>query len=93
MSDKLQWTYIYPNQTIGTYILLSDGRVFSGKSMKYLEPQEKGFCYYYYKIMFIGNKKPKNISVYKLLKEHFPNSLADESNYRNVEKWSDIMNG
>lgn len=89
--NNLQWTYLYPGQTIGTYILTSDGRVFSGKRSNFLKPQEKGFCYLYYKITFIGEKKPRNISAYKMLKQYFPQSLEDESNYRNIKKWREII--
>lgn len=88
MNTELQWCYI--KNTHGIYILLSDGRVFSGKSENYLTPQEKAFCYYYYRILFEGDKKPRNISVYKLLSEYFPKSLEHKEYYQNVERMNEI---
>ena len=88
MNNELQWCYI--KGTKGVYILLSDGRVFSGKLRDYLIPQEKAFCYYYYRILFEGDKKPRNISVYKLLSEYFEDSLKHKEYYQNVERMKEI---
>lgn len=83
MNNELQWTYI--KGTIGKYIILSDGMVFSGKHMDYLKLQERN-TYYYVRLQYIGDSKPKNRSIYHLLSEYFPNSLSHEEYYRNIER-------
>ena len=87
MDNSIQWTFI--DGTAHKYILTSTGRVFSGKHGDYLKPSEKNF-YYYVKIQFTGDKKPKNISVYKLLSIYFPKSLQNKEYYKNVERWNEI---
>ena len=87
MNNSIQLTFI--DGTAHKYILTSTGRVFSGKLGDYLKPSEKNF-YYYVKIQFIGDKKPRNISVYKLLSIHFPDSLEHSEYYKNIERWKEI---
>lgn len=87
VNNKIQWTFIYGTEN--KYILTSTGRVFSGKHGDYLKPNEKNF-YYYVKIQFLGDKKPKNISIYKLLSIYFPESLKHKEYYKNVERWTEI---
>ena len=87
MNNSIQWTFI--DGTAHKYILTSTGRVFSGKLGDYLKPSEKNF-YYYVRIQIIGDKRPKNISIYKLLSIYFPNSLEHTEYYKNVERWKEI---
>lgn len=87
MNKHNEWTFI--DATEHKYILTSTGRVFSGKLGDYLKTSEKNF-YYYVKIQFIGDKKPKNISIYKLLSIYFPESLEHTEYYKNVERWKEI---
>ena len=60
MNNSIQWCFI--EGTSHKYILTSTGRVFSGKHGDYLKPTEKNF-YYYVRIHFLGDKKPRNISI------------------------------
>lgn len=85
MKKHIEWTFI--DGTQHKYILTSTGRVFSGKHGDYLKPIEKNF-YYYVRIQFIGDKKPRNISIYKLLSIYFPNSLEHIEYYKNIEEWN-----
>ena len=87
MNNSIQWCFI--EGTSHKYILTSTGRVFSGKQGDYLKTSEKGF-YYYVRIQFLGDKKPKNISIYKLLSIYFPESLEHTEYYKNVERWKEI---
>ena len=87
MDNSIQWTFI--DGTQHKYILTSTGRVFSGKYGDYLKPIEKNF-YWYVKIQFIGDKKPRNISIYKLLSIYFPESLEHTEYYNNVERLREI---
>lgn len=87
MNKHIEWTFI--DGTEHKYILTSTGRVFSGKQGDYLKTSEKNF-YYYVKIQFLGNNKPKNISIYKLLSIYFPESLEHTEYYKNVERWKEI---
>ena len=86
-NDKIQWAPI--KETGFRYILTSTGRVFSGKHSDYLKLQERGF-YYYVRIQFNGDKKPKNVSIYSLLKEYFPQSLKHKEYYYNIERYKEI---
>ena len=70
-------------------VITSTGRVFSGKHGDYLKLQESDF-YYYVRIQFNGDKKPKNISIYSLLKEYFPDSLKHTEYYKNIKRWKEI---
>ena len=86
-NDKIQWTTI---KGCGfRYILTSSGRVFSAKHGDYLKLQERGF-YYYVRIQFNGDKKPKNVSLYSLLKTYFPESLSHKEYYFNTERYKEI---
>ena len=87
MDNSIQWTFI--DGTTHKYIITSTGRVFSGKHGDYLKSVEKNF-YYYVKIQFIGDKKPRNISIYKLLSLYFPESLEHTEYYKNVERFNEI---
>ena len=87
MNNSIQWCFI--EGTSHKYILTSTGRVFSGKHGDYLKPNEKNF-YYYVKIQFIGDKKPKNISIYRLLNTYFPKSLEHTEYYKNVVRYKEI---
>ena len=87
MENHIQWTFI--DGTEHKYILTSSGRVFSGKQGDYLKTSEKNM-YYYVRIQFLGDKKPKNISIYKLLSIYFPESLEHTEYYKNVERWKEI---
>ena len=84
MEKHIEWTFI--DGTKHKYILTSTGRVFSGKLGDYLKPIQKSF-YYYVRIQFIGDKKPRNISIYKLLSIYFPDSLEHKEYYKNIEEW------
>ena len=86
-NDKIQWTFI--KNTQNRYLITSTGRVFSGKHSDYLKLQERGF-YYYVRIQFNGDKKPKNTSIYSLLKEYFPDSLKHKEYYFNTERYKEI---
>ena len=85
MENHIEWTFI--DGTQHKYILTNTGRVFSGKHGDYLKPSQKNF-YYYVKIQFIGDKKPKNISIYRLLNTYFPNSLEHTEYYKYIEEWN-----
>ena len=87
MEKHIEWTFI--DGTQHKYIITNTGRVFSGKQGDYLKTTEKNF-YYYVKIQFIGDKKPKNISIYKLLSIYFPESLEHTEYYKNVKRWKEI---
>ena len=87
MNNKIQWTFI--DGTEHRYILTSTGRVFSGKHGDYLKPSLKNF-YYYVRLQFIGDSKPKNISIYKLLSIYFPESLKHKEYYFNTERYKEI---
>ena len=87
MDNSIQWTFI--DGTTHKYIITNTGRVFSAKLGDYLKPSEKNF-YYYVKIQFIGDKKPRNISIYKLLSIYFPKSLEHTEYYKNIERWKEI---
>ena len=84
MDNSIQWCFI--EGTSHKYILTNTGRVFSGKHGDYLKPTEKNF-YYYVRIQFLGNNKPRNISIYKLLSIYFPNSLEHTEYYKNIEEF------
>ena len=86
-NDKIQWTFI--KNTQNRYLITSTGMVFSGKHSDYLKLQERGF-YYYVRIQFNGDKKPRNVSIYSLLKEYFPHSLKHKEYYFNVERYKEI---
>ena len=85
MENHIEWTFI--DGTQHKYIITNTGRVFSGKHGDYLKPNEKNF-YYYVRIQFLGDKKPRNISIYKLLNTYFPNSLEHTEYYKNIEEWN-----
>ena len=85
MKKHIEWTFI--DGTKHKYILTSTGRVFSGKHGDYLKLIQKSF-YYYVRIQFIGDKKPRNISIYKLLSIYFPDSLEHKEYYKNIEEWN-----
>ena len=85
MNNSIQWCFI--EGTSHKYILTSTGRVFSGKHGDYLKLIQKNF-YYYVRIQFIGDKKPRNISIYKLLSIYFPDSLEHKEYYKNIEEWN-----
>ena len=85
--DKIEWTTI--KGTGFRYILTSRGRVFSGKHGDYLKLQERNF-YFYVRLQYDNEKKPKNISIYSLLKEYFPNSLQHKEYYFNKERYKEI---
>lgn len=87
MEKHVEWTFI--DGTEHKYILTSTGRVFSGKHGDYLKTSEKNF-YYYIKIQFIGDSKPKNISIYKLLSIYFPESLKHKELYKNTVRWKEV---
>ena len=86
-NDKIQWTFI--KNTQNRYLITSTGRVFSGKHSDYLKLQERGF-YYYVRIQFNGDKKPRNVSIYSLLKEYFSDSLKHKEYYFNTERYKEI---
>ena len=85
--DKIQWTFI--KNTQNRYLITSTGRVFSGKHGDYLKLQERSF-YYYVRIQFNGEKKPRNVSIYSLLKEYFQDSLKHKEYYFNTERYKEI---
>ena len=87
MNNSIQWCFI--EGTSHKYILTSTGRVFSGKHGDYLRPNEKNF-YYYVRIQFRGDSKPKSISIYKLLSIYFPDSLKHIEFYKNIKRWKEI---
>lgn len=87
MEKHVSWTFI--DGTEHKYILTSTGRVFSGKHGDYLKTSEKNF-YYYVRIQFIGDSKPKNISIYKLLSIYFPESLKHKELYKNTVRWKEV---
>lgn len=87
MEKHVEWAFI--NGTQHKYILTSNGRVFSGKHGDYLKTSEKNF-YYYVRIQFLGDSKPKNISIYKLLSIYFPDSLEHKEYYYNVGRYKEI---
>lgn len=87
MSNNVQWCFI--EGTEHKYILTSTGRVFSGKHGDYLKTSEKNF-YYYVRIQFKGESKPRNISIYKLLSMYFPESLEHKEIYKNVRRYDEI---
>ena len=87
MENHIQWTFI--DGTEHKYIITNTGRVFSGKHGDYLRPNKKNF-YYYVKIQLKKKKKPKNISIYKLLSIYFPNSLEHTEYYKNIKRWKEI---
>ena len=87
MEKHIEWTFI--DGTQHKYIITNTGRVFSGKHGDYLKPTEKNF-YYYVRIQFLGDKKPRNISIYKLLSIYFPNSLEHTEYYKNIKRWKEI---
>ena len=86
-NDKIQWTTI--KGTGFRYILTSTGRVFSGKHGDYLKLQERNF-YFYVRLQYDNEKKPRNVSIYSLLKEYFPDSLKHTEYYKNIERWKEI---
>ena len=86
-NDKIQWTTI--KGTGFRYILTSTGRVFSGKHGDYLKLQERNF-YFYVRLQYENEKKPRNVSIYSLLKEYFPNSLKHKEYYFNIERYKEI---
>ena len=86
-NDKIQWTTI--KGTGFRYILTSTGRVFSGKHGDYLKLQERNF-YFYVRLQYENEKKPRNVSIYSLLKEYFPDSLKHKEYYFNIERYKEI---
>lgn len=87
MNNTIQWCFI--ENCENKYILTSTGRVFSGKHGDYLRPIEKNF-YYYVKIKFIGDKKPRNVSIYSLLSIYFPESLEHKELYKNIKRYREV---
>lgn len=87
MNKHVEWTFI--DGTEHKYILTNTGLIFSGKHGDYLKTSEKNF-YYYVRIQFLGDTKPKNISIYKLLSIYFPESLAHKEYYMNIERRKEI---
>ena len=85
--QNIKWCFIQGMSF--KYILTSNGRVFSAKHGDYLKLQERNF-YYYVRIQFNGDKKPKNVSIYKLLNTYFPESLEHKEYYFNVKRWKEI---
>ena len=86
-NESIKWCFI--RNTKSRYIITSNGRVFSGKHGDYLKLQERNF-YYYVRIQLDGDKKPRNISIYSLLKDYFPESLEHKEYYFNVKRWKEI---
>ena len=86
-NESLKWCFI--DNCKNKYIITSNGRVFSGKHGGYLKLQERNF-YYYVKIQFEGDKKPKNTSIYKLLNSYFPESVKHKEYYFNIERYKEI---
>ena len=87
LEKHIEWTFI--DGTQHKYIITNTGRVFSGKHGDYLKPNEKNF-YYYVRIQFLGDKKPRKISSDKLLNTYFPNSLEQTEDDKNIERWKEI---
>lgn len=77
-----QWCFI--ENTNRKYLITNTGKVFSARYCDYLKPDTKGY-YYYVKIKLVNPNKTVNISIHKLLREYFPESLEHQEYYMDVE--------
>lgn len=81
--SKHKWDFI--KGTDKKYIITSIGKVFSARQADFLTNNERQY-YYYVRIKYVDKDRASSVSIYKLLKEYFPESLENKSYYMNVER-------